>query len=234
MPSQLHIQEHRRAQDAAKRVLDALPDMIDAEDTEKSIAQKAHVMLKELGYADTWYYQCPALVLLGSRSCLSVPGKEYEPSEEKVGVSNLITVDLSPTYENFWGDCARSFPFENGKVAQSPKTMEFKAGIYFLEQLQKKMMQIVQPDTSFGQLFDWANLKIRERGFVNLDYRNNVGHSLARTREDREFIHSNNNKKLGDTSFFSFEPFVRLKGGHWGFKLEDIFYFNSAGTLERL
>jgi Xaa-Pro aminopeptidase len=234
MPTALQIAEHRKAQNAAKSVLDRLPEVITARDTEQSIATKAHEMLRELGFPDTWYYHCPALVLLGSRSCLSVSGKAYQPSDEIVGLSNLITIDLSPTHEQYWGDCARSFPVEHGRVAIRPENIEFKNGIKFLEQLHQKMLRQVHPDTSFGQLFEWSNVCIRESGFVNLDYRSNVGHSIAARKEDRQFIEANNQVKLGDIPFFSFEPFVRLKGGNWGFKHEDVFFFNQAGMLEVL
>jgi Xaa-Pro aminopeptidase len=234
MPTEEQIATHRKAQTAAKSVLDRLPDVITANDTEQSIASKAHEMLSALGYPETWYYHCPALVLLGSRSCLSVSGKDYQASNEKVGSANLISVDLSPTADQYWGDCARSFPIENGKFTTKPKLLEFKNGIHFLDQLQQQMLRIARPETSFGQLFDWANVRIRESGFVNLDYRNNVGHSIAISREDRQFIQSSNTIKLGDAPFFSFEPFVRRKGGSWGFKHEDIFFFNQAGALEKL
>lgn len=234
MPTEQQIATHRRAQTAAKTVLDSLSSVITATDTEQSIARKAHDMLSALGYPETWYYHCPALVLLGSRSCLSISGKDYQPDNEKVGSSNLITIDLSPTDEDYWGDCARSFPIENGKVTSSPTLLEFKNGIHFIEQLQHQMLRIAHLNMSFGQLFDWANVRIRESGFVNLDYRNNVGHSIAISREDRQFIQTNNAIKLGDAPFFSFEPFVRLKGGSWGFKHEDIFFFNHAGALEKL
>ena len=234
MPTEQQIATHRKAQTAAKSVLDMLSEVITADDSEKSIARKAHEMLSALGYPETWYYHCPALVLLGTRSCLSISGKDYQPSNEKVGMSNLITIDLSPTDDEYWGDCARSFPFENGKVTTTPALLEFKNGIHFTEQLQHQMLRIAHPEMSFGQLFDWANVRIRESGFVNLDYRNNVGHSIAISREDRQFIQTNNSIKLGEAPFFSFEPFVRLKGGSWGFKREDIFFFNSSGQLEKL
>jgi Xaa-Pro aminopeptidase len=234
MPTSNQISEHRKAQDAAKSVLERLPEVITARDTEQSIANKAHEMLRELGYPDTWYYHCPALVLLGSRSCMSVSGKTYQASDELVGKSNLITIDLSPTREQYWGDCARSFPVENGKVAIRPETLEFNNGIRFLEQLHLKMLNLVMPETTFGQLFEWTNVCIRESGFVNLDYRSNVGHSIATRKEDRQFIEANNPVQLGSIPFFSFEPFVRLKGGNWGFKHEDVFFFNQAGKLEVL
>lgn len=234
MPTELQIAEHRKAQLAAKSVLAQLEGMITPQDTEASIAGKAQDMLVAAGYPDTWYYQCPALVLLGSRSCMSVSGKSYQASEEKVGLSNLITIDLSPTLGDCWGDCARSFMMEDGEITSAPQSLEFKNGTQFLQRLQAEMRSLIQPQVSFGQLFEWTNVRIRESGFVNLDYRGNVGHSIATSREDRQFIQANNPVPLGHVPFFSFEPFVRLKGGKWGFKHEDIFFFDQSGVLQLL
>ena len=234
MPTELEISQHRQVQTAAKSALARLENLITADDTEKSIAEKAYELLKDQGYPDTWYYKCPALVLLGSRSCVSISGRDYEPREERVGASNLVTVDLSPIHNTAWGDCARSFAIENGKVTKTPQLLEFKNGLGFLEQKHTQMLKLVRPQTTFGQLFDWANMRIRQNGFVNLDYRNNVGHSIATDRDQRQFIETNNKALLADVPFFSFEPFIRLKGGKWGFKHEGIFYFNEQGVLEEL
>ncbi|MFZ6689001.1 M24 family metallopeptidase [Undibacterium sp. SXout11W] len=234
MPTELEISQHRQVQTAAKSALARLENLITAEDTEKSIAMKAHELLKEQGYPNTWYYDCPALVLLGSRSCVSISGRDYEARDERVGTSNLITVDLSPVHNQAWGDCARSFAIENGKVTKTPQLLEFKNGLAFLDQMHAQMLKLVRPQTTFGQLFDWANMRIRQNGFVNLDYRNNVGHSIATDRDQRQFIETNNKALLADVPFFSFEPFIRLKGGKWGFKHEGIFYFNDQDVLEEL
>ncbi|MFZ6772931.1 M24 family metallopeptidase [Undibacterium sp. SXout7W] len=234
MPTASQINEHRKIQAVAKSVLDHLSEIITAQDTEKSIADKAYEMMRINGYPETWYHNCPALVLLGSRSCVSVSGSNYAPSDETVGMSNLITVDLSPMHQHYWGDCARSFAVEKGRVTSHPQSLEFQNGLHFLHHMHTTMQRIVKPSTTFGQLFDWANMRIRQNGFVNLDYRNNVGHSIVTNRDDREYIQAYNQLKLEDVAFFSFEPFVRLKGGHWGFKREGIFYFDQQGILEEL
>lgn len=234
MPTAFEIEQHRQVQTAAKTVLQQLAGLITADDTEKSIADKAHRLLQAQGYPDTWYHSCPALVLLGSRSCVSISGRDYQPSEEPVGTDNLVTIDLSPTQDRYWGDYARSFPVENGKVTQKPQLIEFRNGLNFLRQMHQQMQALVRPHTTFGQLFDWTNMRIRQNGFVNLDYRNNVGHSIANDKDQRQYIDSSNDIPLSEVGFFSFEPFIRLKGGKWGFKREGIFYFNDAGILEEL
>ncbi len=211
-----------------------LPVLLQTEAAELSIATKAQQLLRELGYPHTWYYECHALVLLGSRSCLSISGKHYQASDEKIGGKNLVSIDLSPLHNTIWGDHSRTFAFEFGAYVEEPKTLEYKNGLQFQKQLQKEMMQWVKPSTSFHSLFNWANVRIRESGFVNLDFRSNVGHSIAPELEERQYIQLNNHALLGTVDFFSFEPFVRLKGGNWGFKQEDIYFFDAVGNLELL
>ena len=96
-------------QAAAKAVLAELAADIRADSTEASIAAAARGMLAARGYPGTWYHGCPALVLLGDRSCLSISGRAYRPADEPVGQFNLVTVDLSPCDGALWGDCARSY-----------------------------------------------------------------------------------------------------------------------------
>src|SRR5690349_13373666 len=112
LPSTELIAAHRQAQQAAQAVLRELTGQIGPDDTEQSIADTAAAALSAHGVPQTWYYDCPALVLLGSRSCRSESGRSYRPGLEPVGQTNLVTIDLSPSYNGHWGDCARSFPIE--------------------------------------------------------------------------------------------------------------------------
>jgi Xaa-Pro aminopeptidase len=234
MPPHEVVAAHRKAQDAAKAVLRELAAAIGPDDTEQSLASCATAALTRYGIQDTWYHDCPALVLLGSRSCLSLSGRDYRPAVEPVGQTNLVTVDLSPSHEGHWGDCARSFVVEQGRVTESPNDMTLGAGVSFVRRLQSAMRRFVTPQTTFHELAMWTALQIEAAGFVNLDFRGNVGHSIAARREDRVYIEAGNPRPLGDVSFFTFEPHVRAQDGRWGFKHEDIFFFNATGTLEEL
>lgn len=233
-PPQELVTAHRNAQDAARAVLRELAENIGPQDTEQSISRRAASALHAHGIRETWYYDCPALVLLGSRSCTSASGRDYRPAVEPVGQTNLVTIDLSPSHSGHWGDCARSFPVEQGRVTFTPESPALLAGVSFLRRLQSAMRLFVRPQTTFHELAIWTAGQLESAGFVNLDFRGNVGHSIARQREDRLYIESGNHRALGEVSFFTFEPHVRATGERWGFKHEDIFFFNSAGTLEEL
>jgi Xaa-Pro aminopeptidase len=234
MPTQALIAAHRRVQQATKAVLLELAESIGSEDTEHSIAIRATNALEDHGIQETWYHDCPALVLLGSRSCLSVSGREYRPGLETLGQTNLVTIDLSPSYMGYWGDCARSFPVERGRVTLNPSCREFVDGMSFLRQLHSAMRLFVRPQTTFHELAIWTSLRIASAGFVNLDFRGNVGHSITKHLEDRLYIEEGNFRPLGEVAFFTFEPHVRAVGECWGFKHEDIFFFDTDGTLELL
>jgi len=215
-------------------VLRDLAKSIGPDDTESSIATRATDGLRAHGIRETWYHDCPALVLLGGRSCVSVSGRDYRPALVPVGQTNLVTVDLSPSRLGRWGDCARSFPVEEGRVTFTPRSPAFVGGMAFLPRLHAAMREFVTPRTTFHELAIWSATQIDAGGFVNLDFRGNVGHSIATRREDRLYIERDNHRPLGEVDFFTFEPHVREIDGTWGFKHEDIFFFNANGMLEEL
>ena len=229
------IERHRQVQHIAKKVLDELLMRISEEDTEYSIAEKATALLSAKGIRDTWYYDCPALVLLGARSCLSISGREYVPGRrEQVGKHNLVTVDLSPSIDNVWGDCARSFYIEDGHCRNMPQTHAFSGGAMFQWRLHKSLLDFATPATTFEELYRFGNTQIEAAGFLNLDFHKNIGHSIESHIEKRCFIEDGNTRCLGESPLFTFEPHIRTKEGQWGFKHENIYYFNQSGHLEEL
>lgn len=234
MPTQAVIASHRKVQHAAKAALEELAEAIGADDTEQSIAGLAERALARRGMSQTWYYDCPALVLLGTRTCESPSGRDYRPAAERVGETNLVTVDVSPSRGGYWGDCARSFFIERGRVTPTPNSAEFIRGMAFLKQLHEAMRAFVQPHTSFHQLALWSARQLAASGFTNLDFRGNLGHSIVAHRTQRVYIEEGNHRALGDVGFFTFEPHVRAIDGSWGFKHEDIFFFDARGALEEL
>jgi Xaa-Pro aminopeptidase len=234
MHSMATVAEYRAVQTLAMEVLEELGPTIGSEDTEFSIAFRATEALARRGLTETWYHGCPAFVLLGSRSCLSISGREYEPALEEVGQVNLVTVDLSPKRNEIWGDCARSFFIEGGRHTSNPTLSEFQEGASFLKFLHDEMTKFVDAHTTFHQLFEWASREISGAGFENLDFAGNVGHSIETRPEKRRYVETANHIRLSEVPFFTFEPHVRRISGRWGFKHENIFYFGSAPTVAQL
>ena len=230
----MNLDKYSKIQDIAKQVLYDLAAEICASSSEESIVERAKELLAEHGIKETWYHDVPAFVLLGSRSCISISGKDYTPATEQVGKNNLVTVDLSPCVDSIWGDCARSFVIENGTVVSSPETEIFAEGLKIEKHLHNEMKKYVSPETTFSELFILGNKLITELGWENLDFLKNLGHSIESNPEDRRFIDSGCVEKIGAVNYFTFEPHIRKKGNHWGFKHENIYYFDESGKIQEL
>ena len=63
---------------------------ISSEVTEKEIALRCKSLMERHGIDETWYYDCPALVLLGSRSCLLFPARIMFLLKKKSGMKILL------------------------------------------------------------------------------------------------------------------------------------------------
>ena len=230
----MSVPENARIQTATKQVLSRLAVTITDQSTERTIADVATRMLAEDGFPNTWYYDCPALVLLGNRTCESLSGKAYKPSDVPIGLHGLITVDLSPTHGPIWGDCARAYYVENGVAIFPPIDPDFADGHRVQMLLHAEMKLTVRRQTTFGELFDFANEIIRSEGYENLDFLGNVGHSIAQRLEDRSYIEACNRHLLSEVPCFAFEPHIRKIGGVWGFKHENIYYFDENDMIAEL
>jgi len=227
---------YRTAQDIAKSVLNEIVPLINEVSTEASIAADCVRLLRDHGVTETWYYEVPALVLLGSRSCWSGSGRDYRPSIEPVGTRNLVTIDLSPLVDGYWGDCARSFPVQSGRVDLKGEG-EFAEGMQAQAGLHKMLRAFASPQTTFYEVYARIGLRIHEMGYENLDSRGNLGHSIVSDRTDRTFIEPGSPRLLGE-GLFTLEPHIRrvLKGtnGAWGFKQENIYFFDDQERLQAL
>lgn len=159
----MDIERYKTVQGAVKAVHIRLCNFIDSQSTEKTTVEVAIELLKQQGITDTWYHNVPAFVLFGSRSCESISGRDYEPSDEQVGEKNLITVDLSPMLGEVWGDCARSFFVENGKCTINPECAEFQEGVSIELELHDLMVNFVTPDTLFSELYEFGNREIKKK-----------------------------------------------------------------------
>jgi len=230
----MNLESYRNVQNTAKAVHERLGDFIDSDSTEYSIVEKSVELFSELGVTDTWYHGVLAFVLLGSRSCLSISGTEYQPSKVKAGESNMVTVDLSPVIGGIWGDCARSYFIENGHCTEKPGNLDFQEGKSVERELHRRMKYFVTPNTLFSDLYHFGNQQILELGFENLDFLGNLGHSIETNIANRRFIDENCHEKLGDVELFTFEPHVRKSGGAWGYKHENIYYFDDHDRVTEL
>ena len=188
----------------------------------------------ELGVDSFWYWDIGALVFVGDETTVSVSGKQYTTSNRIIGDNDIITIDLSPQKNNIWGDYARTIIIENGIVVESRdvKNVEWRNGLMMEDRLHKELLDFVKPETTFEELYFHINEMITKHGFINLDFMGNLGHSIAKNKDDRVYIEKGNNQKLSEVSYFTFEPHISVPNSKYGYKKENIYYFENGKPIE--
>ena len=227
----IKISPYLHVQDIALQVLRDIVPFIKSGNSEFSIANICTQLLEQYGAKDCWYHNVPALVLVGDRTTLSVPGADYRPSNVAIRSNDLVTIDLSPTINDFWGDCARSYIVSSGRVNPIAKSSYVYHGIRTERELHSLMREIATPETSMHELHSIFNGSIEAMGYKNLDFRGNLGHTIEKHLDERRYIEANNQALLGDCDMFTFEPHICRTDENWGFKMENIYYFENDKAI---
>ena len=189
----------------------------------------------ELGADSFWYYDIGAFVFARDETTVSVSGREYITSDRHIAMDDIVTIDLSPQVGDTWGDYARTIIIQNGKAVRSDAEIvnpEWRSGIEMEKRLHNMMMEIVRPEMTFEGLYYQMNEFIRSEGYINLDFMGNLGHSIVRKKEDRLYIEKGNHTKLCDVNYFTFEPHISVDGSVFGYKRENIYYFEKEVIRE--
>ena len=203
--------------------------------TLKEIRALCEDKMIDLGADSFWYWDIGAFVFAGDETTVSVSGREYVTSDRVIGKDDIITIDLSPQSVDTWGDYARTIIIENGRVVNEIEDIsnnEWRNGLMMEKKLHDKMTQIVSEDMTFEDLYYQINDYIKSEGYINLDFMGNLGHSIVRNKDDRIYIEKGNMAKLGDVNFFTFEPHISISGSKYGYKRENIYYFEDGKIKE--
>ncbi|MGF0033444.1 M24 family metallopeptidase [Bariatricus sp. SGI.154] len=188
----------------------------------------------ELGADSFWYWDIGAFVFAGDETNVSISGTQYKTSDRVIGNNDIITIDLSPQNVDIWGDYARTLVVENGKVVENENIAndEWKRGILTEKILHEEMCRFVTAQTTFEELYYYMNRVIENNGYMNLDFMGNLGHSIVKKKDDRIYIEKGNKTHLGEVAFFTFEPHISTTGSKYGYKRENIYYFESGKVVE--
>ena len=124
---------------------------------------------------------------------------------------------------------------ENGKVVDDIELIqnqEWISGLQMEEKLHTELFRFVTKETTFEELYYYMNEFIVENGFVNLDFMGNLGHSIVKVKSDRIYIEKENKAKLGAVNYFTFEPHIAFHDSKYGYKKENIYYFDGDVLVE--
>ena len=217
-------------QDCAKQTMNFAMNAVKAGMSLAGLRMLCENKLLSMGADSFWYWDVGAFIFSGDETSLSVSGREYSVSDKVIMPNDIITIDLSPQRNNYWGDYARTLIIENGTVIQDErhiKNQEWKNGIYTERLLHNTMVRFVNADTTFEELYFYINDQITSRNYINLDFAGNLGHTIESNKADRIYIEKGNTRKLSDFGMFTFEPHIGMPGSVFGYKMENIYYFDS-------
>lgn len=228
--------EYRQVQEMARETIRRIRSEVKPGMTLAEVRRRCEAHMLALGADSFWYYDVGAFVFNGDETALSVSGRSYVTPDRILGENDILTIDLSPQCGEIWGDYARTLILQDGKTAESVADIrcdEWRNGLLMEEKLHEELFRFAQPDTTFEQLYLHMNAFIHEYGFVNLDFNGNLGHSIVRDKNDRIYIENGNQQCLGSVRYFTFEPHIGLPGSKYGFKKENIYFFEN-GMLKEL
>lgn len=95
-----------------------------------------------------------------------------------------------------------------------------------------ELVEFVSKETTFEELYYHINEIILKEGFVNLDFMGNLGHSIVKDKNERVYIEKGNTQKISDVEYFTFEPHISIPDSSYGYKKENIYYFQNGKLVE--
>ncbi|MEE0129444.1 MAG: M24 family metallopeptidase [Eubacterium sp.] len=223
------------AQTIAKKTIEYAKEIIKPGLNLIELRKMCENKMLELGADSFWYYGIGAFIFAGNETVKSVSGKEYIISDYIIKSDDIITIDLSPQIKNIWGDYARTVIIQNGKVVDKINQIqntEWKSGLLIEEKLHSELFNYATSNTTFEELYYHMNEFIKKCGYLNLDFNGNLGHSIVKNKNHRIYIENGNKKKIGNVKYFTFEPHIALPNSDYGYKKENIYYFNNDKLIE--
>ena len=231
----VNLESYKVVQQIAKHTIDYIKKIIKPGMSLIEIRKMCEDKLLELGADSFWYWDVGAFVFAGDETTVSVSGKQYTTVDRLINSNDIITIDLSPQKGNIWGDYARTIIVETGKVVDNIdliQNQEWRSGLQMEEKLHTELLTFVTKETTFEELYFHMNEFIVENGFVNLDFMGNLGHSIVKIKSDRIYIEKGNKTKLGEVNYFTFEPYIAFPDSKYGYKKENIYYFDGDRLVE--
>lgn len=222
-------------QNIAKQTIDYIKTVVTPNMNLREIRKLCEEKMLSLGADSFWYWNIGAFVFSGDETTISVSGREYVTADKLISDNDIITIDLSPQCKNVWGDYARTIIIENGTVVnhiENIKNSEWRNGLLMEEALHNELRRFVTPDITFEQLYYYMNDYIRNNGYINHDFLGNLGHSIVKDKNDRIYIEKGNKKKLSEVDYFTFEPHITTKNSLYGYKKENIYFFENDRLVE--
>ena len=229
----INYEKIRKAQQIARYCLDNISDFIHPGMTREELHRTCENLMLSKGSTGWWTHGDAALILFGPHTTYSA---HLSPDSMFEGITvmndDLVTIDVAPMWEDGWGDMARSYVLENGKVIpwEMSSNPEIVEGMEMEKTLHECFLNYVDTKTTFSDIHNMATRIIKEHGYRNCDYHGNYGHSIERHPDNRVTIIPEENRCVFDYGKpITFEPHIAQINGNLGFKYENMFEFVNGG-----
>ena len=223
------IENILKAQDIAKSCLDYMNEYLKPGLTRDDIHEECKNYMLNLGAERFWTHDDPALILfddLTTYSAHECPSSLFDL--KKIKENDLITIDVSPTIKNGWGDLARSYIMQDGKIIsyKDCNNSEIKEAIEFEYKLHELFINSINEDTTFNQLYLIIEDYVSKHNYYNCDYHGNYGHTIENNPKDRVTIAKDVNVNISKYNKpITFEPHICKIDGTYGVKHENMYVF---------
>jgi Xaa-Pro aminopeptidase len=220
------VLKYEKIQGIARSTLAAIEEYIRPGATESSLLSECRRMMDAQGTTGYWWFDRAGVILSGARLRASMEGDEYEPADVALLPDDMVTIDLSPEIDGYWGDCARSFFLKDGSLVTAAQAgPEQGEGVAAEATLHAHLLHFARPEMTFQELHAEMDAWVRLLGFENLDFLGNYGHNIGQDLHARAFIDARCGLRLDSVPMFTFEPHIARRGSPLAFKYEEIYRF---------
>ena len=220
------VLKYEKIQGIARGTLAAIEEYIRPGATESSLLGECRRMMDAQGTTGYWWFGRAGVILSGARLRASMEGDEYEPADVPLLPDDMVTIDLSPEIDGYWGDCARSFFLKDGGLVTAAQAgPEQGEGVAAEATLHAHLLHFARPEMTFQELHAEMDARVRSLGFENLDFLGNYGHNIGQDLHARAFIDARCRLRLDSVPMFTFEPHIARRGSPLAFKYEEIYRF---------
>ncbi len=223
------IENILKAQDIARACLEHMNAFLEPGQSREDIHEECARFMTSLGSEGWWIHNDPALILFGDMTAYS--GRE-DPSPRFKGKTlqenDLITIDVAPCIKTGWGDLARSFVMQDGKIVdwKNCRNQEIRQGMAMEMRLHQLFIDSVNEQTTFEMLHDLVDAYVTKEGYRNLDYHGNYGHTIENDQKDRVTIDRGVETNIvAYDKPITFEPHICRIGSSLGFKHEIMYVY---------
>ena len=227
--SSVEIENIIKAQDIARDCLSHMRDFLKPGMNMERVHQECERYMLEKGSEGWWTHNDPALILFGDLTNYSAHLSPVELIKDKqIRENDLITIDVAPMIGKGWGDMARSYVMEEGRIIdwKDCRDSQIREGMEMEMKLHELFVESVRDDTTFAQLHRIVDGYLNEHGYCNCDYHGNFGHTIENHPDERITISEGMDIVIATYDKpITFEPHICRINGTAGLKYENMYVY---------